>query len=136
MLPRTSLRSLRRRRSTRRSQPRTRASRSLTFIQVWYTATSTLRVAFRRSMLVSNRFGWRRAMANQVSAELPAQFIVWACSDEAKWTRTGDKLLWCNWDVEELQQRKGELEKPNQLTITMNGWPFEGQDDSSGSLKF
>lgn len=57
------------------------------------------------------------------AADLPASFIVWAVSPEAEFLR--GKFLWCNWDVDELKARKEELEKPNQLTITMNGWPFE-----------
>lgn len=66
-------------------------------------------------------------------ADLPGSFIVWAASSEAEFLR--GKYLWVNWDVDELKQRKEELSKPNQLTITMNGWPF-GQDASAEALKF
>jgi hypothetical protein len=42
-----------------------------------------------------------------------------------------------NWDVEELKARKEELSKPDQLTITMNGWPFgQGGDGGQAALKF
>lgn len=75
--------------------------------------------------------------ADTRSEDLPANFIVWACSPAAKWLRTGDKFVWCNWDVEELLAKKDVLSQPNQLTITYNGWPFgEGEDDSKDSLKF
>ena len=74
---------------------------------------------------------------NTRSADLPASFIVWACSPEAAFVRGGGKYLWSNWDVDELKANKEQLEKASQLTITMNGWPFgEGGDDSKDSLKF
>jgi hypothetical protein len=42
-----------------------------------------------------------------------------------------------NWDVEELKARKEELSKPDQLTITMNGWPFgQGGDSGQSALQF
>lgn len=70
-------------------------------------------------------------------ADLPACFIVWACSPDAKFLRGNGKYLWCNWDVEELKSRKEELSKPDQLTVTMNGWPFgSGADGSKDALKF
>ena len=52
--------------------------------------------------------------------------------------RGNGKYLWCNWDVEELIERKDFLSRPNQLTITMNGWPFGhgGADGSKEALKF
>lgn len=65
-----------------------------------------------------------------MAADLPASFIVWACSQEAGFLRGGGKYLWCNWDVEELKSRKEELTKSDQLVITMNGWPF-GQEAGS-----
>jgi len=50
--------------------------------------------------------------------------------------RGGGKFLWCNWDVDELKSRKEELSKPDQLTITMNGWPFgTSADGSKDALK-
>ena len=36
----------------------------------------------------------KSGISAQDSADLPANFIVWACSPEAKWLRTGDKFLW------------------------------------------
>jgi hypothetical protein len=72
-------------------------------------------------------------MANISSADLPGSFIVWLTSPEAKFLR--GKYLWCNWDVEELKSRHEELQKPDQLTITMNGWPF-GQAVQTDALTF
>ena len=66
-------------------------------------------------------------------ADLPGSFIVWAVSPEAEFLR--GKYLWVNWDVDELKSRKDELSRPDQLSITMNGWPF-GQDASTEALKF
>lgn len=57
---------------------------------------------------------------------------MWAASDEAKPFR--GKYLWVNWDVPELLARKDELTKPNQLSITMNGWPFP--HSSGAELKY
>lgn len=58
---------------------------------------------------------------------------MWAASPEARFLR--GKYLWVNWDVDELKGRKEELSKPDQLTITMNGWPF-GQDAATEALRF
>ena len=55
---------------------------------------------------------------------LAGQFVVWAVSEEAKPLR--GKYLWSNWDVEELKQKMDKLSKPDQLTISLNGWPFDG----------
>ena len=60
---------------------------------------------------------------------------MWVSSPEAKFLRGGGKFLWVNWDVEELKSRKAELEKPNVLTITMNGFPF-GDEVDGEAMKF
>lgn len=57
-----------------------------------------------------------------MTENLAGQFVVWAVSPEAKPLR--GKYLWCNWDVEELKQKMDALSKPDQLNITLNGWPF------------
>lgn len=71
--------------------------------------------------------------ANVTTADLPGCFVVWVTSPEAAFLR--GKYVWCNWDVDELKSRKEELSQPNQLTITMNGWPF-GQSANGSALKF
>lgn len=40
---------------------------------------------------------------------LPADFLVWAASPEAEFLK--GKLVWSNWDVEELRARAKELEE-------------------------
>lgn len=62
-------------------------------------------------------------MADNSVAELPADFTVWTLSDEARFLK--GKLVWANWDVEELKAQKDVIEKSNLLTISIDGWPFE-----------
>ena len=54
--------------------------------------------------------------------ELPAHFTIWLCSEEARFLR--GKMVWCNWDVEELKAKKTEVQQSNVLTATLQGWPF------------
>ncbi|KAK2592466.1 hypothetical protein QQS21_009845 [Conoideocrella luteorostrata] len=54
--------------------------------------------------------------------ELPADFTVWTLSEEARFLK--GKLIWANWDVEELKAQKDVIEKSNLLTIAIEGWPF------------
>ena len=57
------------------------------------------------------------------AASLPASFIVWACSPEADFLK--GKLVWANWDVEELKARKEEIRETDFLTLGLSGWPSE-----------
>lgn len=52
---------------------------------------------------------------------LPADFIVWTVSEEAK--PYNGKFLWSQWDVEELVARKGEIEGTDNLNFGLIGWP-------------
>lgn len=57
---------------------------------------------------------------------LPADFLVWATSQNAAWLK--GKLIWCNWDVDELTAMKEQIlspEKPGFLSLGVIGWPFE-----------
>ena len=56
------------------------------------------------------------------TVELPSHFAVWLCSDEAKFLR--GKFVWCNWDVEELKAKKGEIDGSLLLTGNCIGWPY------------
>ncbi|KAH7066851.1 hypothetical protein BKA63DRAFT_546578 [Paraphoma chrysanthemicola] len=56
-------------------------------------------------------------------ASLPASFMVWLASPEARFLK--GKYLWANWDVDELKERKDEIEKSSLLSIGLQGWPFE-----------
>ncbi|KAJ5438286.1 Short-chain dehydrogenase/reductase SDR [Penicillium daleae] len=53
--------------------------------------------------------------------DLPGHFMVWAASPEAAFLK--GKVIWSNWDVEELKARKRELEGGEMLTMVLNGWP-------------
>jgi hypothetical protein len=55
------------------------------------------------------------------TVKLPADFMVWAASPEAKFLN--GKLVWANWDVDELVARKEEISSGSALTIGLNGWP-------------
>lgn len=34
------------------------------------------------------------------------------------------KLVWANWDVEELKAAGSKIQESSQMTITVGGWPF------------
>ncbi|CVK86347.1 related to reductase [Fusarium mangiferae] len=55
----------------------------------------------------------------QDEVELPAQSVVWLASGEAAFLK--GKLVWANWDVEELKARAGEIEGSRLLTIGLEG---------------
>lgn len=69
-------------------------------------------------------------MATQGAADLQfddvnlaADFNVWCASSESEFLR--GKFIWANWDVEEMIQKKSELENdPRLLTCQLGGWPF------------
>ncbi|KAL4792943.1 hypothetical protein BDV19DRAFT_400303 [Aspergillus venezuelensis] len=53
------------------------------------------------------------------SVDLPAHFLVWLASDEAKFLK--DKFVWANWDVQELMARKDEIQRSVLLRVTLKG---------------
>ncbi|KAJ9606733.1 hypothetical protein H2200_008742 [Cladophialophora chaetospira] len=53
------------------------------------------------------------------SVELPGQFVVWVSSPEAAFL--SGKLVWANWDAEELSQRSDEIKSSRKLTWVLNG---------------
>ena len=57
----------------------------------------------------------------RMAVELSANFIVWATSPEAEFLK--GKLLWANWDVDELKAKREELEGSPLLTLGLLGWP-------------
>ncbi|KAF2636951.1 NAD(P)-binding protein [Massarina eburnea CBS 473.64] len=63
---------------------------------------------------------------------LPAGFSVWLASPEARFLK--GKLLWANWDVDELKARATELEGSQELNIDLVGWPF-GRPDWADAFK-
>ena len=60
---------------------------------------------------------------NEAVVALPANFAVWLVSDEGAFTR--GKLVYCNWDVEELKSRADEIVNAPALTANILGWPWE-----------
>jgi hypothetical protein len=59
--------------------------------------------------------------ANVTIASLAAAFIVWAVSPEAEFLK--GKMIWSNWDVDELKEWRTELEDTPKFTIGLIGWP-------------
>ncbi|KEQ78835.1 oxidoreductase [Aureobasidium pullulans EXF-150] len=55
---------------------------------------------------------------------LPASFIVWLASPEARFLR--GKFLWANWDVNELKNQAQKIEETAYLSVGLVGWPFDG----------
>ncbi|KAF2622530.1 oxidoreductase [Macroventuria anomochaeta] len=54
---------------------------------------------------------------------LPAAFMVWLASPEARFLK--GKYLWANWDVDELKARRKEIEGTKLLELGLTGWPFQ-----------
>ena len=55
--------------------------------------------------------------------ELPANFLVWLAGPQEKGYLRG-RMLWCNWDVDELVEQRNKIEKGGLFTMGMVGWPF------------
>lgn len=64
-----------------------------------------------------------KAFAGFDHVSLPASFVVWLASPEARFLK--GKYLWANWDVDELKARAKEIESGSLLNIGLVGWPFE-----------
>ncbi|KAF1953535.1 NAD(P)-binding protein [Byssothecium circinans] len=56
------------------------------------------------------------------TATLPAHFLVWLSQPKTKFLN--GKLVWANWDVEELFAKAEEIQNSTMLTIGYEGWPF------------
>ena len=61
--------------------------------------------------------------AYDVSVELPAHFMLWLSSAQDRKFLHG-KMLWSNWDVEELAAKAEDFAKKGLFTLGMIGWPF------------
>lgn len=57
-----------------------------------------------------------------VLVDLSGDFGVWAVSDEATFLK--GRMVWVNWDVDELKAKKDEIVNSNLLTVALEGWPF------------
>jgi len=56
-----------------------------------------------------------------IVVELPASFVVWVASPEARFA--DGKILWCNWDVTELKSMEEKIKGSDVLTTGMVGFP-------------
>jgi hypothetical protein len=54
--------------------------------------------------------------------ELPADFLVWL--SQPKTVFLNGKMVFVNWDVEELCEKADEIKDSEKLTIGYVGWPF------------
>lgn len=48
--------------------------------------------------------------------------MLWLSSPEAAFLR--GKLVWANWDVDELKAVGSKIEQSSQMTVGVEGWPF------------
>ncbi|KAI9712241.1 MAG: hypothetical protein M1828_001719 [Chrysothrix sp. TS-e1954] len=58
--------------------------------------------------------------------KLSGDFMVWAASPVARFLR--GKMVWANWDVDELVQRKERITSSSDLESTIAGWPYTPGD--------
>ncbi|KAI1312485.1 hypothetical protein F5Y03DRAFT_381734 [Xylaria venustula] len=57
---------------------------------------------------------------------LPAHFLVWAASEEARFLK--NKYVAANWDVDELKAREQEIAGSPELTVGLNGFPRDAHN--------
>ncbi|KFY18383.1 hypothetical protein V493_08673 [Pseudogymnoascus sp. VKM F-4281 (FW-2241)] len=60
-------------------------------------------------------------LPEQDTVDLPASFSVWLASAESDFVR--GRMLWANWDVDELKAKKDEILNGDLLKIVLSGWP-------------
>lgn len=60
----------------------------------------------------------------EILVELASNFIVRSCSPEAVFVK--GRMIWCNWDIDELKAKIEIIEKdPMLMTTGVYGWPFQ-----------
>ena len=70
-----------------------------------------------------HRQAWiKRSDSDVRIVDLPAHFLVWLSQPKTKFLN--GKLVWSNWDVEELCGQSEKIENSTMLTIGYEGWPF------------
>ncbi|KAL9118806.1 MAG: hypothetical protein Q9187_004638, partial [Circinaria calcarea] len=57
-----------------------------------------------------------------LTVQLPAHFMVWLVSPEAAFLK--GRLVWANWDVDELKSQAQEIQSGQQMTAGIVGWPY------------
>lgn len=55
--------------------------------------------------------------------QLPAHFLVWLAGSKAEFLR--GRLVWANWDVDELMSQAQEIQSGQQMTVGICGWPYQ-----------
>ena len=54
--------------------------------------------------------------------DLSANFLVWLSQPKNKFL--SGKMVWANWDVEELEARQDEIKGSSMMTVGLEGWPY------------
>lgn len=54
--------------------------------------------------------------------DLSANFLVWLSQPKTKFL--SGKMVWANWDVEELEARQDEIKGGSMMTVGLEGWPY------------
>lgn len=74
----------------------------------------------------NGKFGYVSVFASATdetfTVNLPAHFLVWLSQPKNKFLN--GKVVWANWDVEELTARAEEIQGSSIMTIGTTGWPF------------
>jgi hypothetical protein len=60
-------------------------------------------------------------VCNAPPADLAGSFTVWLCSPEATFLK--NKLVWANWDVDEMKAKAVEIQNSPAFTMNLTGWP-------------
>ena len=55
--------------------------------------------------------------------DLPASFCVWLASGESDFLK--GRLVWANWDVNEMKAKADEIMEKDLLTLRLTGWPAQ-----------
>ncbi|KAK2747953.1 hypothetical protein FQN57_001544 [Myotisia sp. PD_48] len=70
--------------------------------------------------LVTTEMSAKGDVVNEDSAELPAYFCLWLLNPQADFLK--GRMVWTNWDVAEMVDRREEIVRRNLLTTGLRGW--------------
>ena len=65
----------------------------------------------------------RHVDASGSIADLPASFCVWLASGESDFLK--GRIVWANWDVNEMKAKAEEIVGKDLLTMRLAGWPAQ-----------
>lgn len=71
---------------------------------------------------IFSKAGAKKEMMPMDTVQLPAHFLVWLTSPEARFLK--GRLAFANWDVNELQAQAGEISAGTTMTVGVVGWPY------------